>query len=167
MSRSLHQLTANRLTIDRPTKTAKSKRTIALSPNTCQLLRYHLNSEIELAFPRLGLTFSNDRPVFSQFDGKPLRPDSISQRWLRITRKCGLTGIHLHSLRHTHASVLLGENVHPKIVQERLAHSNITTTLDIYSHVTPELQRAAADKLDAFLGNCVSKPLATVIMSNK
>ena len=166
VSRSLHQLTANRLKIYRPTKTAKSKRTIALSPNTCQMLRDHLDSELEQC-SRLGLIFSNDRPIFSQFDGKPLRPDSISQVWLRITRKCGLTGIHLHSLRHTHASVLLGLNVHPKIVQERLGHSNITTTLDIYSHVTPGLQRAAADKLDAFLGNCVSKPLATVIMSNK
>jgi len=162
VSRSLHQLTAKRETIYRPTKTAKSKRTIALSPNTCQLLSDHLDTEIEQC-SGLGLKFKSDRPVFAQFDGKPLRPDSISQLWLRITRKCGLTGIHLHSLRHTHASILLGQNVHPKIVQERLGHSNITTTLDTYSHVTPGLQRAAASKLDTFLENDVSKPLATMI----
>ena len=166
VSRSLHQLTVNRVTIYRPTKTAKSKRTIALSPNTCQLLRDHLDREIEQC-SRLGLIFNNNRPVFSQFDGNPLRPDSISQVWLRITRKCGLSGIHLHSLRHTHASMLLEQNVHPKIVQERLGHSSITTTLDTYSHITPGLQRAAADKLDTFLGNYVSKPLAMLIMSNK
>jgi len=54
----------------------------------------------------------------------------------------------LHDLRHAHATILLEQGVHPKIVQERLGHSSVSTTLDIYSHVVPSLQQAAARKID-------------------
>jgi len=60
--------------------------------------------------------------------------------------------VRLHGLRHSHASHLLAANVHPKIVQERFGHSSIAITMDIYSHVLPDMQRGAASKLDAFVG---------------
>jgi integrase len=66
-------------------------------------------------------------------------------------RPSGLPRIRLHDLRHTHASLLLGEDVHPKAVQERLGHSSIPITLDTYSHVVPALQRRAADITGALL----------------
>ena len=50
-----------------------------------------------------------------------------------------------HSLRHTHASILLAANVHPKIVQERLGHAKISTTMDTYSHLIPGMQQVAVD----------------------
>jgi len=59
----------------------------------------------------------------------------------------------LHDARHTHASVMLKMGVHPKIVQERLGHASITTTLDTYSHVAPGLQAAAAKKFDDFVSS--------------
>ena len=59
--------------------------------------------------------------------------------------------IRFHDLRHTSATLLLAQGVHSKIVQERLGHANISMTLDRYSHVTMDLQRAAADALDAVL----------------
>ena len=57
-------------------------------------------------------------------------------------------GIRLHDARHTHASLLLKQGVHPKIVQERLGHASIQITLDTYSHVAPGLQQAAANRFD-------------------
>jgi integrase len=54
-------------------------------------------------------------------------------------------------MRHTSATLLLAEGVHPKIVQERLGHATVSMTLDRYSHVTPGMQRQAADALDAAL----------------
>ena len=56
--------------------------------------------------------------------------------------------IRFHDARHTHASLMLKAGTHPKIVQERLGHSSIGMTLDIYSHVAPGLQEAAAEKFD-------------------
>ena len=57
----------------------------------------------------------------------------------------------LHDLRHTHATLMLKAGVHPKVVSERLGHANIGITLDIYSHVMPGMQEAAAEKFDRAL----------------
>ncbi|OGO07803.1 MAG: integrase [Chloroflexi bacterium RBG_13_57_8] len=67
---------------------------------------------------------------------------------MRLVRRSGLSGIRLHDARHTHASLMLKQGIHPKIVQERLGHSSIQITLDTYSHVAPGLQEAAANKFD-------------------
>jgi integrase-like protein len=64
----------------------------------------------------------------------------------------GLPAIRFHDLRHTAATLLLERGVHPKIVQERLGHSNVGMTLNRYSHLTLDMQREAADRLDAALG---------------
>ena len=63
-------------------------------------------------------------------------------------RKHGLQRVRLHDLRHTHATLLLKDGVHPKVAQERLGHSSIAVTLDLYSHVLPGMQREAAQLLD-------------------
>ncbi|MDF2713419.1 MAG: phage integrase [Paenibacillus sp.] len=59
--------------------------------------------------------------------------------------------IRFHDLRHTHASLLLKAQVHPKVVSERLGHSSVMITLDRYSHLFPTLQQEAAEKLDELL----------------
>lgn len=61
--------------------------------------------------------------------------------------------IRLHDARHTHASLILKQGVHPKIVQERLGHATIAITLDTYSHVSPGLQEAAAAGFDRVLSS--------------
>lgn len=86
--------------------------------------------------------------VFSREDGSPLRPNALTSAWIRLAKRAGLQGIRLHDARHTHASLMLRQGIHPKIVQERLGHSIIAITLDTYSHVTPGLQEAAANKFD-------------------
>ena len=64
-----------------------------------------------------------------------------------------MSGFRFHDLRHAHASLLLRQGVHPKIVSERLGHSTVGVTLDVYSHVTPNLQAEAAKDFDRVLGN--------------
>ena len=89
--------------------------------------------------------------VFSQADGKPLLPDSVTRAWVRLRSRAGIKGIRFHDLRHTHASLMLKQGIHPKIVQERLGHANIGVTLDTYSHVLPGLQKAVARRFDEVL----------------
>jgi integrase len=96
----------------------------------------------------LGITLEEDDLVFSTPDGKPLRPNTITRAWANLARRCGLKGTRFHDARHTHASLLLKQGVHPKVVQERLGHSSIAVTLDTYSHVAPGLQEAAALRFD-------------------
>ena len=72
-------------------------------------------------------------------------PDVLTRNFIKIRNRLGLRSIRLHDLRHFHASLLLKQGVHLKVVQERLGHSNIAVTADVYSHVTPSLHKEAAD----------------------
>jgi len=75
-------------------------------------------------------------------------PNTVSHNWIKLVRRTGLHGIRLHDARHSHASLMLKQGVHPKIVQERLGHASIQVTLDTYSHVAPGLQQIAAETFD-------------------
>ena len=88
--------------------------------------------------------------VFCDTKGGPIRKNNLIRRWFKpLLEKAGLPEIRFHDLRHTAATLLLTLGVHPKVVQERLGHSQISVTLDTYSHVLPSLQKQAASKLDA------------------
>jgi integrase len=94
-----------------------------------------------------------DRPVFCNSHGGFLRKSNFLRKVFKpILKKAGLPDIRFHDLRHTSATLLLSQGVHPKIVQERLGHSQISLTLDTYSHVLPGLQKEAAAKLDGLFG---------------
>ena len=137
----------DRITFKEP-KTPKSRRLIALSPSTVSVLSEHREAQNKMR-QSLGLPpLADDDLVFSHFDGKPLLPNSVTHAWIKLVRRCGLKGIRLHDARHTHASLMLKQGIHPKIVQERLGHSSIQITLNTYSHVAPGLQQAAANKFD-------------------
>jgi len=94
------------------------------------------------------MPLKDDDLVFSHLDGKPIRPNTITRAWTTLAARAGLKVIRLHDARHTHASLMLKQGIHPKIVQERLGHSSIAITLDTYSHVSPGLQEAAAKRFD-------------------
>lgn len=96
----------------------------------------------------LGVALKDDRLVFSTLEGKPLRPNTVTRAWAMLATRAGVKAIRLHDARYTHASLMLKQGVHPKIVQERLGHSSIAITLDTYSHVAPGLQEAAAAGFD-------------------
>ncbi len=87
--------------------------------------------------------------VFCDTIGGPLRKSNFrNNSHLPIIKRSGLPYLRFHDLRHTAATLLLSEGVHPKVVQERLGHSQISITLDTYSHVLPSLQKEAASKID-------------------
>jgi integrase len=86
-------------------------------------------------------------------DGSPLLPDSVSQAWNKAIRRAGLKVIRLHDARHSHASLMLKQGIHPKVVQERLGHASVQVTLDTYSHVVPGIQQMAATRLDDIFKN--------------
>jgi integrase len=69
----------------------------------------------------------------------------------------GRLSCRIHDLRHTHATMLLRQGVHPKVVQERLGHANVSITLDIYSHCTANMQREAAAKIDEALREALAR----------
>ena len=73
-----------------------------------------------------------------------MTPYSMTQAWARLAVRTSVRNVRLHDLRHTHATLMLKQGVHPKIVSERLGHANVGITLDTYSHVLPGLQEEAA-----------------------
>ena len=146
VTRSLHHLKDGSYVFTQP-KSAKSRRTIALSPSAILTLGEHKVKQ-EAIRASLGIPLKDDDLVFSTLEGKPLRPNTITRAWTILAARAGVKVIRLHDARHTHASLMLKAGVHPKIVQERLGHASIQITLDTYSHVAPGLQQAAAEGFD-------------------
>jgi len=146
VSRTLHQLRDGSIVYRAP-KTAKGRRMIALTPSTALVLREHGERQ-EAMRVLLGKPLTDDDLIFSQLDGKPLLPNTVTHNWIKLVRRTGLHGIRLHDARHSHASLMFKQGTHPKIVQERLGHSSIQITLDTYSHVAPGLQEKAAARFD-------------------
>jgi integrase len=97
----------------------------------------------------LGIRQSGDTLVCCREDGEPKQPNSLTHEFAYFMGRLPLPRVRFHDLRHSHATQLLMSGVHPKIAQERLGHSTISVTLDLYSHVTETMQSDAAAKLDA------------------
>jgi integrase len=88
-----------------------------------------------------------------------MTPVQLTHRFSRLTAKLGeLPRLRFHDLRHTHATQLLLAGVHPRIAQERLGHSTVSLTLDLYSHVSTAMQEDAAAKINAAFGGRPRKP---------
>ena len=149
VNRVLHVLKGGRVVFEEP-KSARSRRNIPLTPESAMVLRGHREKQ-ERDAAMLGHQVSDEDLVFAQADGRPMLPNSLTHAYLRIARRVGIHGVRLHDLRHTHASLMLKQGVHPKIVSERLGHANIAITLDTYSHVMPGLQAEAAKRFDEVL----------------
>ncbi len=146
ISRTLHQLHDTSF-VFRQTKSAKGKRIVTLPQSTVEVLKHHKEKMFaqRLEFNKV---LSDNDLVFSLYDGSPIRPDTVSRAWTILAKKMGIAASNLHSSRHTHASILLKLGIPAKVVQERLGHSTISITLDIYSHIMPGLQEEAAKRFD-------------------
>jgi integrase len=144
--RTLQRIKGHGLVEGQP-KTQKSRRSIALSPQTVDLFHSIRGRQIEQQL-EAGPLWQNTGYVLTEPDGSPTIPDQVTQDFARIIRKAGLPHLTFHGLRHAHATLLLTAGVHPKVVSERLGHSNIAITMDIYSHVLPGLQEQAVIALD-------------------
>lgn len=134
------------------TKTQRSRRMIPLESEAIQILkRYKQRQTGEKG--DLGEAYQDQDMVFCRGDGVPMHPDVFTHRFIKLTKKAGMIGFRVHDLRHTFATIALGDGIHPKIVQEILGHSNINTTLDIYSHVLPGLKEQAMDRMGSILNS--------------
>ena len=144
------RLKANGTTYFAGPKTQRSRRTIAIDGATVDVLKRHRAAQARerLAF---GPLYEDNDLVFCFRDGRPLDPDGVSQRFQRHAREARLPVLRFHDLRHTHATLGLMADVHPKVMQERLGHSSVAFTLDIYSHAIPTMQGEAASKVAALL----------------
>ncbi len=124
-------------------KSQKGRRQVALSPSVVLALREHRENQ-KLLNLLMGVPSTPNEFVFAGANGSPVLPNTVTHGFIKLVRRAGLHGIRFHDLRHTDASLLLRQGIHPKIVSERLGHSTVSITLDTYSHVTPGLQEAAA-----------------------
>jgi integrase len=129
-------------------KTQSGRRAIALPESCVASLRRHRAKQNSQRL-RLGEVWQDSGFVFTGQQGQALHVNVLVTHFKSLIRKAGLPDLRFHDLRHTSATLLLAQGVHPKIVQERLGHADISMTLNRYSHVTPDMQRSAADTLDA------------------
>jgi integrase len=123
-------------------KTPRSRRTVPLPELALSALRAHRAAQDG----RIGSLY-----LFTTPGGSPLDGTNVYHRFLEVAKAAGLPRIRFHSLRHTAASLLLAQGVHPRVVMEMLGHSTIALTMNTYSHVIPALERDAADRMEAVL----------------
>lgn len=125
-------------------------RDIAIGDEVLEELRLARSQYLSDAFS-YGPGFQNLGFVVRQADGSPYKPDSMTQKWERFLEESGLPKIRLHDLRHSNATALIQAGVNPRVVQQRLGHSDVSITLNTYTHVLPEMDAAAAEKIDTIL----------------
>jgi integrase len=131
--------------VDGPPKTKAGQRTIALDTTTVAVLRSWRSTQ---AAERLlmGAGWGNDvSVVFTQPDGTPLYPQTITASFKKIALDLGLPTIGVHGLRHISATMMISSGLSPKVVSQRLGHATVAITLDTYSHVLPAHDQATAD----------------------
>jgi integrase len=132
-------------------KSPKTDRTRAITlpafavAELCRLKRQQAEALLRIGVRQFGETL-----VCCREDGEPKQPRSLTHEFAHVMGRINdLPRVRFHDLRHSHATQLLAGGVHPKVAQERLGHSTITTTMDLYSHVTDTMQSDAAARLDA------------------
>jgi len=131
-------------------KTEHSRRRLRMTDKLAQFLgEYRL--ERERLCHQLGKTITLDDLVFADIEGKPLDPSFLSHTFAKMVRKAGLKDVRFHDLRHSFASLMLLSGVPPKVISEALGHSSVAFTMDVYSHILPEMQEEAMALLDAVL----------------
>ena len=128
-------------------KTAAGRRVVTVGSATIQKLREHFNGQ-QLLRQASSNRWKDYDLIFPSSIGTPMENTNLLKRFKADLKKAGLPDIRFHDLRHTAATLMLQQGVHPKVVQERLGHSEIGMTLNTYSHVLPSMQDEAAEKLD-------------------
>lgn len=131
-------------------KTESSIRDLSGPPEIFEMLKKERKKQLQ---ERLKGKRINDELIFFDNKGNPIGEDCISQRFRRFLIKKELKQIRFHDLRHAHATLLIQKNVNSKIISDRLGHSNITTTLNIYAHTLKEMDREAGEKIAESLYN--------------
>lgn len=131
-------------------KTARSRRTVVLPEQTIRALQHHRRTQAEQIMAAGPAYLRNDL-MFANSVGQPMDLSKLRKRFKDALKGTGLPDVRLYDTRHTHATMMLKNGENPKIVSERLGHTDIGITLDIYSHVLPGMQEAAVRRLESLL----------------
>lgn len=138
--------TGGKITFQQP-KTKGAARTIIVSPFVLSALKKHRVRQQEKKL-QLGKAYEDHNLVVSNWKGTPVYPTDIDHDFQAAIKSAGVPRIRFHDLRHTHATILLQLGEHPKVVSERLGHSTTSITMDVYSHVLPNMQKSLADNFE-------------------
>lgn len=145
--RRTSQYTAETGVFTDTTKTEQSKRSIKVSATLIDILKQHRAAQLEQRLT-MGDRWQECGRVFTSLEGKPMSTSNPLNRLKKILKRAGLREVTLHSLRHTNASLLIGQGVNVRTVSGRLGHSNTSTTMNIYAHQIQSADAAAAEALD-------------------
>ena len=149
VAETLQRITGRGLVTGAP-KTRGSRRVITLSLRTVELLKGIRRRQLEQQLA-IGSVYEDTGYVFTDQLGQPYDSGRPSKHFLNVVRSTELPILNLHCLRHLHASVLLANGTHVKVVSERLGHSSVAFTMDIYQHLMPGMQEQAAATIDRAL----------------
>ena len=131
-------------------KTAKGRRSVALDPVTVDALKAHRKQQLEERV-FAGSTWQDNGLVFARSNGAAIHPEYVSRRFTQLSARAEQPRIRLHDLRHSYATAALSSGISPKVVSERLGHSSVSITLDVYSHVLPSIDEEAANVVASFI----------------
>ena len=136
--------------VDKDPKTETSRRTVDVPAQLIEKLRKHKNNCLANRL-RLGPAYTITDYVIVHPDGRPIYPEYVTQLFKKLQKKAGLPECRFHDLRHLCASIMLMQGVNVKVAQEHLGHKDITTTMNIYSHVLPSVAKEAAQKIGSLV----------------
>lgn len=136
--------------VSRNPKTSRSRRSLALSPATVNLLHEVRGKQIAQQ-SMIGEAWHSTGYVFTQPDGRPIDPDLVTKAFNKMVKETGVPHLTPHGLRHAYATAALEASIDPKVVSQHLGHASVSTTYDIYAHVIPELETESAKKIEAKL----------------
>ena len=147
--RTLQRITGYGLVEGQP-KTKRSRRVISLAPVAVELLHGVRGAQMEHQI-EYGDLWQNTGYVFTQLNGQPVDPDMVSKKFPKLVKAQGLPHLTFHGLRHANATLALIARVKPKVLSERLGHSSIAVTMDIYAHLIPGMEEEAALAVEQLL----------------
>lgn len=151
VQRTLRRADGNKWSFGEP-KTDRSRRSVVVPPSTMDSLRRLRARQAEVRLQRGADYDASLNLVFAIHNGLPVDYRVVARRHFRpLVKAAGLEPLRPYDLRHTCATLLLAAGEHPKVVAERLGHSSTVMTMDVYSHVLPDMQEAAAQRLEAML----------------
>ncbi len=133
-----------------PPKTEQSKRLISVPVSVMALLKQYKTHQAQERL-KVGDLWQGTERLFTTWDGRPMHPVTISKWWKKFLNRHGFPHIPFHGLRHTSATLLIGQGLHAKTISDRLGHSTIGITMDTYGHFLKSADQMAAEKLENLL----------------
>ena len=130
-------------------KSGKGRNVTLPAMLTARLRLFRVEQAEELL--AMGVRQTEATHLYTREDGEPVQPATLTQAWRKLAASSDLPKIRLHDLRHAHATHMLAKGVHPKVASERLGHSRVGITMDLYSHVLPGMQEEAVARVDEAL----------------